>query len=186
MPVQHRAGALTHFLTIAGGAAALAAGLTACGGSSGTSQGSGSTPPSAPTSAAAPMSTGPMPTAGAAAKAAIKEDWTTFFNAKTPTARRAQLIEHGQELAQVLQAQASSSLASSASAQVDSVTLTSPTQATVKYTVLIAGSPVLRNQTGVAVYHNGVWQVGDASYCALLKMENSGSSASLPPVCQGT
>jgi ABC-type glycerol-3-phosphate transport system substrate-binding protein len=186
MPVQHRMGALTHFLAIAGGAAVLAAALTACGGSSsnGTSSASSPTPSSTPSSAAA--SAGPMPTGGAAAKAAIKQNWTAFFNAKTPTSRRVQLIEHGQELAQVLQAQASSSLASSASAQVDSVTLTSPTQATVKYTVLIAGNPVLRNQTGVAVYRNGVWQVGDASFCALLKMENSGSSAALPSVCQGT
>jgi hypothetical protein len=185
MPVQHHAGALTHFMAVAGGAAVLAAALAACGGSNGTSSASSPTPSPAPSSGAAAPS-GPMPTAGAAAEAAIKQDWTAFFNAKTPTSRRVHLIEHGQELAQVLQAQASSSLASSASARVDSVTLTSPTQATVKYTVLLAGSPVLRNQTGVAVYRGGVWQVGDASFCALLKMENSGSSAALPSVCQGT
>jgi hypothetical protein len=186
MPVQHRTGGITHFLAVAGGATVLAAVLTACGGSNGASPGSSSSPSSTPSSAAASAPSGPMPTAGAAAEAAIKQDWTAFFNAKTPTSRRVQLIEHGQELAQVLQAQAGSALASSASAQVNSVTLTSPTQATVKYTVLVGGSPVLRNQTGVAVYRNGVWQVGDASFCALLKMENSGSSASLPPVCRGT
>jgi len=183
MAVQHRAGVLTHFLAVAGGATVLAAVLTACGGSNGGSSGSSSSPPATPSSGAA---SGAQPTAGAAAQAAIKQDWTEFFDAKTPTARRVQLIEHGQELAQVLRAQAGSSLASSASAQVNSVTLTSPTQATVKYTVLVAGSPVLRNQTGVAVYRGGVWQVGDTSFCALLKLENSGSSASLPPVCQGT
>jgi ABC-type glycerol-3-phosphate transport system substrate-binding protein len=186
MPVQHRTGAPTRFLAVAGGAAVLAAVLTACGGSNGASPGSSSSPSSASASAAASTPSSPMPTAGAAAEAAIKQDWTEFFNAKTPTSRRVQLIEHGQELAQVLQAQAGSSLASSASARVDSVTLTSATQATVKYTVLIAGSPVLNNQTGVAVYRGGVWQVGDASFCALLKMENSGSSTSLPPVCRGT
>jgi hypothetical protein len=181
MPVQYRTGALTQFLAAAG-VIVLAAVLTACGGSNGASPGSSSSPSSAHSSAPS----GPMPTAGAAAQAAIKQDWTEFFDAKTPTSRRVQLIEHGQELAQVLKAQAGSSLASSASAKVNSVTLTSPTQATVKYTVLVAGSPVLNNQTGVAVYRGGVWQVGDASFCALLKMENSGSSTSLPQVCQGT
>lgn len=181
MPVQHTAGALTRFLEVAGGAAVLAAVLTACGGSSGSSPPS-PTQPSAPSSPAAAPS-GPEPTSGAAAEAAIKQNWTAFFNAKTPTSRRVQLIEHGQALAPVLRAQAGSSLASSASAQVSSVAITSPKQATVKYTVLVAGTPALRNQTGVAVYRNGVWQVGDTSFCALLKLENSGSSSSLPPVC---
>jgi hypothetical protein len=71
-------------------------------------------------------------------------------------------------------------LASQASAQVTSLTLTSPTQAAVKYNILLSGSPVLKNQTGTAVYEGGIWKVGDASFCGLLTLENNGKA---PSVC---
>jgi hypothetical protein len=64
--------------------------------------------------------------------------------------------------------------ASTASAKVTKVTVTSPTQAKVTYSILLAGTPVLPNQSGVAVLEGGTWKVGDASFCALLTLENSG------------
>jgi hypothetical protein len=60
------------------------------------------------------------------------------------------------------------------------VTVTSPTQAKVTYSVLLGGTPALKNQPGVAVLQNGIWKVGDQSFCALLTMENNGKA---PSVC---
>jgi len=74
----------------------------------------------------------------------------------------------------------SGGLAATASAKVNSVTVTSPTQATVKYDILISGTPALSGQTGVAVLENGTWKVGDASFCALLGIANGGKA---PSVC---
>jgi hypothetical protein len=59
--------------------------------------------------------------------------------------------------------------------------VTSPSQATVVYTVLLAGTPALSNQKGVAVYQDGTWKVGVASFCGLLTLENSGKT---PSVCK--
>jgi hypothetical protein len=33
-----------------------------------------------------------------------------------------------------------------------------------------SGSSLLPNQTGAAVYQDGIWKVGDASLCGLLKL----------------
>ena len=64
------------------------------------------------------------------------------------------------------------------------MTVTSPTQAQVTYTILVSGSPVLKNQKGLAVKQNGTWKVGDQSFCALLAMENGGKTSGLPKACQ--
>ena len=158
--------------------------LAACGGGGG----GGTTPTSSPTSQT-PSSSAPAagaePTTGSAAVAAIKTNWATFFNAKTSTARRVQLLQDGQPLAGVLRAQAKSSLASTATSTVSAVTLTGTNQAAVTYTILVGGQPVLKGQHGVAVYQGGVWKVGLASFCGLLKLENAGKTSGLPPSCKG-
>jgi hypothetical protein len=59
--------------------------------------------------------------------------------------------------------------------------MNSATQATVKYQILLGGSPApLPALTGVAVLNNGTWQVGDASFCTLLSFANNGKA---PSVC---
>lgn len=166
-----------------GAGGALGVALAACGGGYGSSS-SSPTPSTAPASASpAPSATG-MPTAGAAAQTAVKQDWVAFFNPKTPTARRVALLENGAEFASALKAQERSSFASSIAAKVSSVAVTSPTRATVHYTIVVGGKPTLTNQTGTAVYQDGIWKVSDSTFCGLLGME-SGGSASLPPACHG-
>ena len=64
------------------------------------------------------------------------------------------------------------------------VTLVSATQASVVYTIMEGGQPVLANRTGVAVYQNGIWKVGLASFCSLLAVENGGKTASRPAACR--
>jgi len=142
---------------------ALVAALAACGSSSTSSV---STPPS----------THPP----ASATAMITANWGAFFSGKTSAAAKITLLQNGQSYATIIKAQAGSSMASSASAKVTKVTVTSPTQATVTYNVLLGTTPALTNQSGVAVYQNGTWKVGDASFCGLLALENGGKA---PSVC---
>src|SRR5262245_23311363 len=161
--------------------AALALGACSSGGGGGNP-----TPPAPATSPATstPAAAG-EPTSGPGAVAAIKKNWATFFNGKTPTSRRVQLIQGGDKLAKVLKAQQSGNpLASSATAKVTHVTLTGTSRASVTYSILLGGQAALSGQPGVAVYEDGVWKVGIASFCALLKLENSGNASGLPSACK--
>jgi hypothetical protein len=162
--------------------------VAACGGSSG----SGSSPASSsvsasPTSAtASPGSTSAAasaPASSSAAQAQIKANWAAFFLSSTPISRRVALLENGPQFQSVIKAQASSPLASSATSKVTKVTLVSPTQAKVIYSILVGGTPALPNQSGVAVKQNGTWKVGDQSFCGLLAVENGGKTSKLPPAC---
>jgi purine-cytosine permease-like protein len=163
-------------------AAALTAGIAACGSSGNSSSGASSSPStSSPASTAAAT---PTTAASGSAAAAITANWEAFFNAKTPTAKRVTLLQDGSMFASVIKAQAGSGLASSATAKVTKVTVESPTQAKVTYSILLGGSPALSNQTGVAVNQNGTWKVGVASFCGLLQIENNGSTANLPSACK--
>lgn len=158
-------------------ACALAAGVAACS-SSGNNSGSGGS--SAPASSAS----APASTSGGSAASQIAANWTTFFNAKTPVAKRVALLQDGQKFATIIKSQAGGGLAASATAKVTKVTVTSPSQAKVTYSILIGGSPALANQSGVAIKQGGTWKVGLASFCGLLTLENNGDSSSLPSVCK--
>jgi hypothetical protein len=149
---------------------------TACG-SSGT--GSSSTPASS-TSSASATSGGASSTSGAAAT--ITTNWETFFDASTPVAKRTALLQDGSMFpASVL---AATGLAAGATAKVLAVTNVTASQATVKYDILLAGTPALKNKTGIAVYQNGMWKVGVASFCGLLTLENGGKTSGLPAPCK--
>jgi hypothetical protein len=140
------------------------------------------------TACSSSSSSGAKPSASASTAAAstsaavtqIKANWEAFFNPKTPVAKRVSLLQNGQVFESIISTQASSPLASSATSSVSSVTVESPAQAKVVYSILVGGSPALKNQPGVAVYQNGIWKVGDQSFCALLTLENSGKA---PAAC---
>ena len=74
--------------------------------------------------------------------------------------------------------------ATGSTATVSAVTITSPSQATVHYQVLLLGTPLLKNQVGTAVYLNGIWKVAIASFCGLTYLEYPKGSAKLPAVCR--
>jgi len=68
------------------------------------------------------------------------------------------ILAGGLLLAAFVEAQAKTSFGAAAagsSATVSSVTIASPSQATVHYEVLLLGTPLLKNQVGTAVYLNG-------------------------------
>lgn len=156
-------------------AAGLAAVACSSNGPSSTAQAS--------TPASSPASSGTSGSGSGSAQAEIKANWEAFFPSSTSTQRRVMLLENGSQFESVIKAQAHSPLASSATAKVTKVTLTSPTQAKVVYTILLNGAPALANQNGVAVLQDGIWKVGDTSFCGLLALENGGKTSALPPAC---
>jgi hypothetical protein len=64
------------------------------------------------------------------------------------------------------------------------VAVTSPSQATVDYSITVAGQTALPNQSGTAVYQSGMWKVGLTSFCGLLALQAGGSTTSLPAACK--
>ena len=153
--------------------------LAACGG------GSPSPKPSSP-AATASASTA-EPTSGPAAVAAITANWKTVFNGKAPIPSRLALVQDGPQVAAFVEAQAKTSFgqaAAGSTATVSSVTITSPSQATVHYEVLLLGTPLLKNQVGTAIYLNGIWKVAIASFCGLAYLEYPKGSPQLPAVCR--
>ena len=110
----------------------------------------------------------------------IKTDWENFFSGKTSAATKISLLQNGQQYASVINAQAGSGLAASATATVTAVVLESGTTATVSYNIGVSGAS-LNNRTGTAVLEDGVWKVGDISFCQLLTLENGGTA---PAICK--
>jgi len=162
---------------------ALAATMAACSSSStATNASPSSAPPSSPAAsspAAGNSATASSPAASGDATAQITANWEAFFDGKTPAAKKISLLENGQKFASVINAQAGSGIATSAGAKVTSVVVNSPAKATVKYDITLGGTTALPNQTGTAVYQDGMWKVGDVSFCQLLKIENAGTTVSV-------
>jgi hypothetical protein len=163
---------------------ALGAAMTAC--SSGSSP--AATPP-ATTSSPTAAGTSPSGSATAgggsgAATSQITANWEAFFSSSTPDSKRVELLQNGQRFAAAVTAFSKSPLASAVSAKVDSVTMTSATQAKVKYDLTAAGTSVASGATGVAVLENGVWKVGDASFCGLLQQGSTILNIPVPSACK--
>ncbi len=177
--------------------ALLALGAALAGCSTGSSSSSSPAPPANSSSAPAPpaqsssspapasSSSSSEPASGAGATKAIETNWAKFFNAKTPISQRLALLQNGSQFAPVIKSQAGSTLALAATSKVTHVTLSGANQAAVTYSILVGGQPALSNQSGTAVYQDGVWKVGVTSFCGLLKLENAGKSKGLPAACQG-
>jgi hypothetical protein len=165
-------------LILLAGAASL--GVAACGSSSSSS----STPSASPSPTAATSSASSTSSAISADEKEITANWTAFFNPKTPVSQRVSLLQDGSQFSSVIKSQAGSSLASEATAQVTKVTVITSSQAQVTYSILVAGTPELKNQSGMAVFQDGTWKVGVGSFCGLLALENGGNSSSLPAACK--
>jgi hypothetical protein len=157
--------------------------MAGCGGGGGHPNSTKSVSPH-PTVTAA---TAAEPTSGPAAVAAITANWKTVFNGKAPLPRRLALLQDGPQVAAFVQAQAKTpfgAAAAGSTATIFSVTISSPSQATVHYEVLLLGTPLLKNQVGIAVYLNGIWKVAIASFCGLTYLEYPKGSPKLPAICR--
>ena len=154
--------------------------LAACGGGGSPSTSASPNPTASATAAA-------EPTSGPAAVAAITANWKTVFNGKASIPSRLALVQDGAQVAAFVEAQAKTSFGAAATgstATVSSVTITSPSQATVHYEVLLLGTPLLKNQVGTAIYLNGIWKVAIASFCGLAHLQYPKGSSQLPAVCR--
>lgn len=154
---------------------ALAAAVTAC---------SSSAPSSATTPPATPSSTPATSTSSASSTVAtITANWEAFFSSSTPNSKRIELLENGSTFTSAVNAFSASPLAAAVSSKVDSVSVTSATQATVKYDLTAAGTSVASGATGTAVLQDGVWKVGDDVFCGLLKQGASVLNIKVPAAC---
>ena len=159
--------------------------ISAC--SSSASSSSSSSAPSTPASSSAPAaSSGPAASGGSssAAVAEITTNWNAFFNPSTPNSKRVQLLENGAQFSSAVGAFTSSPLAAAVSSKVDSVTLSSATQAKVKYDLSAAGTTVATGASGTSVLQDGTWKVGDDVFCGLLSQAKSaGLTIPVPSAC---
>jgi hypothetical protein len=157
-------------------ALALAAAVAAC--SSSSSSSSSSSAPAATSAAAGASTSAPAATNTSGAVAQITANWEKFFASSTPVSEKVTLLQNGNLFSGAISGL--TSLVSGLGAKVTGVTVNSPTSATVNYNLTSAGTSLLSGQTGTAVYENGVWKVGDASLCGLLKLVPGGSE---PAAC---
>jgi hypothetical protein len=155
----------------------LAAAVAACSSSSSPSSSASTGATSAPASSA-PASSTPASSSSSNAVAQITANWEKFFNASTPNSERVTLLQNGNAFSGAMSSLIS--LAPGLGATVTNVTLNSATSATVKYNLTAAGTSLLSNQTGTALLENGVWKVGDASLCSLIKLVPGGT---VPAAC---
>jgi hypothetical protein len=169
------------------GAVVASLALAACSSSSSSSSSSAPPATSAPATTAAattpaattPAATTPAATTPAATDAAkqVADNWTAFFDPKTPAAKKATLVQDGSTtMAPVLAAQAKNPQAQLTSAKVTAVTVSGST-ATVTWDLLLSGTPVLTKQKGMAVLEGGTWKVSKASFCGLLKLAGPAPAA---------
>jgi len=165
----------------------LACALAACssGSASSSSAATASTAasPSATAAASSPATNGGGQAGNVTAITEIKANWVKFFSSSTPNSERAALLQNGQTFASAIKSFASNPLASQVSAKVDSVTLSSATQAAVKYDLTAAGQSVASGQTGTAILQDGTWKVGDDVFCGLLKQGAALLNMTLPAAC---
>ena len=158
--------------------------MSAC--SSGSSSSSSSTAAAAPSTAASSsaVSSTPVPSGSSSAVAEITANWTTFFNSSTPNSKRVQLLENGSQFSSAITAFAASPLAAAVTSKVDSVSLSSATQAKVKYDLSAMGATVASGASGTAVLQDGTWKVGDDVFCGLLtEAKSAGITIPVPSAC---
>jgi hypothetical protein len=159
-------------------ALALAAAVAACSSSSSSSSSSSAPAASTPATSAAASTSAPAAANTSGAVAQITANWEKFFASSTPVSEKVTLLQNGSVFSGAISGL--TSLVSGLGAKVTGVTVNSPTSATVNYNLTAGGTSLLSGQTGTAVYENGVWKVGDASLCGLLKLVPGGSE---PAAC---
>lgn len=131
--------------------------LSACG--------SSSTSPTTTTTEAHPSN--------AETTASIVTNWNAFFSGATSATRKIALLQSGSEFAQVINGQASSTIAKGVTSKVLDVSKVTSQSAQVRYDIYMGSTKALAGQTGTAIKQGGSWKVSDASFCVLLGLEQT-------------
>ena len=125
---------------------------------------------------ATPTASATAPSDVTTAQAEVKTSWTAFFDGASAPAERTTLVQGGADLAAALALAAKDPNARKTTARVDGVVFTSPTEATVTYTLLSGGTPVLKGATGTAVLEGGTWKVSKQTFCGLVSLSAPGKA----------
>lgn len=145
-------------LALPAAAALLALAAAGCGG--GGNHASGTTTPT-------------TTTAGGADATEISRNWTRFFSPSTPVDEKVKLLQNGSQFAAAIRAASRSPQAKHLSAKVLSATPKTATHADVVFDLSLGGKPLLVHQSGVAIRQNGVWKVGEESFCTLAALQGT-------------
>ena len=148
---------------LVGAGALLALGLSACGVQGVAASDTVATATGAPAASAAA-------TAETAASQEIAGAFVRFFDGNTPVDTRINLLQDGQQYAQILRAASRVPGAQATSAEVSGVRVNG-TRATVTYSLRIGDRPVLQDQAGTAVLVDDQWKVGDQTLCQVLSAQ---------------
>jgi hypothetical protein len=162
--------------------------LAACSSGSSSSQstpGSSASDVTTSQTASAAASATPAASGGSSsAEAEISTNWNKFFSSSTPNSERVQLLQNGSQFSSAISSFASSPLAAAVTSKVDSVSLSSATEAKVKYDLSAMGTTVATGANGTAVLQNGTWKVGDGVFCGLLtEAKSAGITIPVPSAC---
>ncbi|NMD93817.1 hypothetical protein HF877_00145 [Rhodococcus sp. BL-253-APC-6A1W] len=161
-------------LAVCGSMAVAAAVVTGCSDSSDDTSGDDtSTTSSVATTTTA---TAEAASADTATTEAVTASYVTFFDGTTPAATRAGVVENGENFLPALEGMATDPQASATAATVEGVTVADDGTATVSWTLLMNGAPVLPDQSGEAIEEDGTWKVSAATFCALLAIQGDGSA----------
>ncbi|MEV4615925.1 hypothetical protein AB0K43_25530 [Kitasatospora sp. NPDC049258] len=130
---------------------------------------------------ASASASGSGPADVATATTQVTATWEKFFDPATSLADKAALLQNGEQLVPVLQGFASDPRVGQVKAQVTSVDFTSPTTATVTYSLSLEGAVVQPDASGQAVLENGTWKVSTSTLCGLVTL--AGNAATTVPGC---
>jgi len=112
-----------------------------------------------------------------ATTAAVTASVVKLFDGTAPTDQRLAVLQGGDVLAQSLGDAINSPVLKLTSATVSKVTLVSPNQAQVTYTLSLSGAPILKDTVGTAVKVDGAWKVSAATLCGLLTAQGAAPAA---------
>jgi hypothetical protein len=102
----------------------------------------------------------------------IKQNWETFFAAKTPVSEKIPLLQNGARFKSAIASLDSNPLASQLNAKVSSVTLEGSNKAKVVFSVYLGNTAVLSNKVAYAYKSpSGTWLVGYAGLCKLIELQ---------------
>ena len=152
---------------LAGGVLVLT--LAGCGGDDDGADTANPQPSAAPTSAA--------PAADPAKdEAEVKAAFEGFFDGSQPPASKLALLERSAELGEALALAGKDPNSSKSAAKVQAVSFVSPTEASVTYDILSAGTVVLPGAMGKAVKEDGAWKVSAQTFCQLTTLSSGQAS----------
>lgn len=107
----------------------------------------------------------------------VKQNWTTFFSAKTPPSQKAALLQDGARFKAAITSLANNPLASQLNAKVSKVTLEGASKAKVIFSIYLGNTAALKDQVGYAFKQNGKWLVGYAGLCKLMALQGAAPAA---------